>query len=143
MNPKTSFDCPENLPKELVNRIPTIRVIAMPADANASGDIFGGWLLSQMDLAGAAHAHKYLLDRVVTVGIKAMDFYKPVFIGDEISFYTTIEKVGTTSLMVHIDSWAFRRSGDGYHRVTEGLFTYVRVDENRRPKKIEKKDECK
>ena len=120
-----------------MGRIPTLRVIAMPRDSNAAGDVFGGWILSQMDLAGAAHANRHLLQRVVTVGIEAMDFHKPVFIGDELSFYTTIEKIGNTSITIHIDSWAARRLSTRSEHVTEGLFTYVMVDENGRPQKID------
>ena len=127
------FDNKQKMPEEMEGRIPTIRVIAMPADANPSGDIFGGWILSQMDLAGAAHAFKYRENRVVTVGVEAMNFHRPVFIGDEVSFYTTIERVGKTSITMKIDSWAFRRGSQGYDKVTEGLFTYVTIDKDRKP----------
>ena len=121
------------MPSEIEGRIPTIRAIAMPADSNPSGDVFGGWILSQMDLAGAAHAFKFLDNRVVTVGVEAMNFHKPVFIGDEVSFYTSIETIGNTSITMKIESWAFRRSGQGYDKVTEGLFTYVTIDNDRKP----------
>lgn len=132
-NTKNSFDDLSSMPPEIDGRIPTLRVIAMPADANPSGDIFGGWILSQMDLAGAAHAYKYCNNRVVTVGIEAMNFHKPVFIGDEVSFFTHIEKTGNTSVTIKTESWAFRRSGGIYEKVTEGLYTYVTIDAERNP----------
>ncbi len=132
-NTEKSFDDLQAMPSEIEGRIPTIRVIAMPANANPSGDIFGGWILSQMDLAGAAHAYKYAQNRVVTVGIEAMNFHKPVFIGDEVSFFTHIEKVGKTSITIKIDSWAFRRTCSCYEKVTEGLYTYVTIDDQRNP----------
>jgi acyl-CoA thioesterase YciA len=127
------FDDLSTLPAEITGRIPTIRVVAMPADSNASGDVFGGWLLAQMDISGAAHAYKRLGHRIVTVGIEAMTFHKPVFIGDEVSFYTEISKIGRTSITIKIESWAFRRAGRAYDKVTEGLFTYVQVDDQRKP----------
>ena len=132
-NTENSFDDLSNMPPDIDGRIPTLRVIAMPADANPSGDIFGGWILAQMDLAGAAHAYKYCKNRIVTVGIEAMNFHKPVFIGDEVSFFTDIQKVGNTSLTIKVDSWAFRRSGGHYEKVTEGLYTYVTIDGERNP----------
>jgi acyl-CoA thioesterase YciA len=124
---------PGCLPAEIAGRIPTIRIVAMPADANPSGDIFGGWLLAQMDVAGAVHAYRRAGGRVVTVGIQAMTFHKPVFIGDEVSFYTEIFKTGTTSVTIRIESWAFRRANRTCEKVTEGLFTYVHVNNDRRP----------
>ncbi len=126
----------DDQPVELRGRVPTLRVIAMPADANPQGDIFGGWILSQMDLAGGAHAYKYVDARVVTVGVEAMSFHKPVFIGDDVSFYTEISKTGTTSITIKIESWAYRREGRHCEKVTEGLFTYVRIDKNRTPVSI-------
>ncbi|MGQ0526666.1 MAG: acyl-CoA thioesterase [Alphaproteobacteria bacterium] len=120
-------------PAELKGRNSTIRLIAMPADANPSGDIFGGWILAHMDLAGGAHAFKHLNHRVVTVGIEAMSFHKPVFIGDDVAFYTKIFRTGRTSVTIKIESWAYRRNGEGYVKVTEGLFTYVQIDDNRVP----------
>jgi len=127
----------KTLPKELKGRVPTLRMIAMPADANPFGDIFGGWLLSQMDLAGGAHAYKHVGKHVVTVGVNGMTFHQPVFIGDEVSLYTEVAKVGTTSITIHIEAWAFRISGAGYAKVTEGLFSYVHINEKREPTPIE------
>ncbi len=130
-----------HVPVEIKERIPTIRVIAMPADTNPFGDIFGGWLLSQMDLAGGVHCYKHLRGRFVTVGINAMTFHKPVFVGDEVSMYTEIERVGNTSITIKIDSWALRRDGANYVKVTEGSFTYVRINNNREAIPMEKDDE--
>ena len=135
-NTEKSFDDLRKMPSEIEGRIPTIRVIAMPADSNPAGDVFGGWILSQMDLAGAAHAYKFAKNRVVTVGIEAMNFHKPVFIGDEVSFFTHMERVGKTSITIKIDSWAFRRKGGAYEKVTEGLYTYVTIDAERNPVSI-------
>jgi acyl-CoA thioesterase YciA len=112
---------------------PTLRAIAMPADANPHGDIFGGWLLSQMDLAGGTLATRRAKGRTVTVAITAMTFHRPVFIGDEVTCYGAITKVGTTSITVKVESWVRRGIGDQQIEVTEGIFTYVAVGEDRRP----------
>jgi acyl-CoA thioesterase YciA len=112
---------------------PAIRTIAMPADTNPHGDIFGGWLLCQMDLAGASVAVRHAGGRVVTVAITAMTFHRPVCVGDEVSCYGSVEKVGTTSITVKVESWARRGTGVTPIKVTEGLFTYVRVDANGHP----------
>lgn len=112
---------------------PSLRTIAMPADANANGDIFGGWVLSQMDLAGSIIATQTSKTRVATVGVEAMSFQKPVYIGDEVSCYCRLERIGRTSMTIHIESWARSRLSDTAQKVTEGKFTYVSIDENRRP----------
>ena len=118
---------------------PTIRVVPMPADTNAYGDIFGGWLLSQMDLAGASVATEIAGCRVVTVGVEGMNFHKPVFVGDEVSFYTTIKRKGRTSISIHIQAWARARTEKNSRMVTEGVFTFVSIDENRKPLELPKK----
>jgi acyl-CoA thioesterase YciA len=118
------------------NITPVLRVIPMPADTNAYGDIFGGWLLSQMDLAGASTATQYAKNRVVTVGIEEMTFHMPVFVGDEVSFYTDIRRKGRTSIAVHIQAWARARTEDVSRMVTEGVFTFVSIDKDRKPKEI-------
>jgi len=115
------------------NCCPSLRTIAMPADANPNGDIFGGWVLSQMDIAGGVIATQTARARVVTVGIEAMSFKKPVNIGDEISCYCRVGRIGRTSITIQIESWARARLGDIAHKVTEGKFTYVAIDENRQP----------
>ena len=112
---------------------PARRAIAMPANANPYGDIFGGWLLSQMDLAGGAAASRRAKGRAVTVAITAMTFHRPVFIGDEVTCYAEIIKVGRTSITVKVESWVRRGIGEEQIAVTEGIFTYVAVGEDRRP----------
>ncbi|HWA19070.1 MAG TPA: acyl-CoA thioesterase [Devosia sp.] len=108
----------------------TIRTLAMPADTNPSGDIFGGWVLSQMDIAGGIAAIERAKGRCVTVAVEGMTFISPVKVGDVLCVYTTIEKVGTTSLTVDIEAWARRnRMGDRV-KVTEGRFIYVALDDN-------------
>jgi acyl-CoA thioesterase YciA len=115
---------------------PALRAIAMPADTNPHGDIFGGWLLCQMDLAGSTFATRHANGRVVTVAITAMVFHRPVLVGDEVSCFCSVEKIGHTSITVKIESWVRRRTGDMPVKVTEGVFTYVRVDANGRPQLI-------
>lgn len=112
-----------------------IQVLAMPADTNPSGDIFGGWLLGQMDLAGAILAQEIAKNRVVTVGLDAMSFVKPVFVGDVLKCYAGLEKVGNTSVRVLVEAYASRVSGETV-KVTEGKFTYVSIDSNRNPQPI-------
>ena len=115
---------------------PALRTIAMPADANANGDIFGGWVLSQMDLAGGSLAVQRARGRVATIAVTGMTFHLPVFIGDEVSCYGTITKIGRTSITIHIESWARRhRTGDRV-RVTQGTFTYVALGEDRKPRHV-------
>ena len=100
----------------------------MPADTNPHGDIFGGWLVSQMDLAGGTAATRRAKGRCATVAITAMTFHRPVFVGDEVSCYADIIKVGKTSITVKVESWARRGIGDEHIAVTEGIFTYVAVE---------------
>jgi acyl-CoA thioesterase YciA len=114
-----------------------LRTFAMPADANPSGDIFGGWLLSQMDLAGGAAAVERACGRVATIAIEAMKFHKPVMIGDEVSCYCRVLRIGRTSIAVKVETWT-RHAGCGARtKVTEGVFTYVALDSERRPRPIE------
>jgi len=115
---------------------PALRAIAMPADANPQGDIFGGWLLSQMDLAGGTAATRRAKGRTATVAITAMTFHRPVFIGDVVSCYAEIIKVGTTSITVKVESWVRRGIGEEQIEVTEGIFTYVAVGDDRRPRPV-------
>jgi acyl-CoA thioesterase YciA len=118
------------------NAEPALRAIAMPADANPHGDIFGGWLLSQMDLAGGAAARRRAKGRTATVAITAMSFHRPVFVGDEVTCYAQIVRVGTTSITVKVESWVRRGTGDENIAVTEGIFTYVAMDSDRRPRPV-------
>ena len=115
---------------------PVIRTIAMPADTNPDGDIFGGWLLSQMDLAGAGVAFAVARGRCATIAVDAMVFLNPVFVGDEVSLFARVVKIGRTSVRVAVEAWRRRRdSGEG-HKVTEGVFTFVAIDEHRRPRSL-------
>lgn len=106
-----------------------LRTIAMPADTNPNGDIFGGWLLAQMDLAGGSYAHHQAGGRVATVGIEAMSFHLPVWVGDQVSCYCETARVGNTSLSVHIETWVRRHRSAKVEKVTEGVFTFVAIDE--------------
>ncbi len=117
-------------------REPALRAIAMPADANPNGDIFGGWLLAQMDLAGGSAAKQRARGRVATVAVEAMTFHLPVFIGDEVSCYCDIKRVGRTSLTIHVEAWCRRGDGGERVKVREGTFTYVAIDTNRRPRPV-------
>lgn len=117
---------------------PTMVTTAMPADANPTGDIFGGWLLGQMDLAGALHAYREVKNRIVTVGVDSMTFKQPVYVGDEVMFFTSVERIGTTSITIRIDSWAKRHESGECVEVTEGLYTFVSIDQNRKPIPIQK-----
>ena len=115
---------------------PLIRAIAMPADANPSGDIFGGWLMSQMDLAAANAASRRCRGRCATVAVDAMIFHQPVFIGDEVSLYANIVHVGRTSMTIRVEAWRRSRTDDVRNKVTEATFTFVATDENRRPRPV-------
>jgi len=124
------------LPKAPPQIAPAVRTIAMPGDANPHGDIFGGWLLSQMDLAGMTVTTRRSKGRTVTVAITGMSFHRPVFVGDEVSCYAELLKVGRTSLTVNIQSWVRRGIGGEPIAVTEGVFTYVAVDANGKPRLV-------
>jgi acyl-CoA thioesterase YciA len=121
---------------ELPATEPALRAIAMPADANPNGDIFGGWLLSQMDLAGGSTAARRAGGRTATVALTGMTFYLPVFIGDEVSCYAEIVKTGRTSITVKVESWARRGLSGERVKVTEGVFTYVAIGPDRRPRPV-------
>ena len=112
----------------------TIQVLAMPADTNPAGDIFGGWLLSQMDIAGGVFCRKIAKGRVVTVALEETTFNHPVFIGDTLCCYVSLVRQGKTSITVRVEAWVNREyESDGSMKVTEGLYTYVKVDDDRRP----------
>jgi acyl-CoA thioesterase YciA len=118
----------------------TIRTLAMPADTNQNGDIFGGWLLSQMDLGGGIFASKLAQTRTVTVAIDAMNFRKAVYIGDVVSVHATLVRLGKTSITVHIEAWVLRRKESQPILVTDGNFTYVSIDDEGRPQVITRRD---
>ena len=114
----------------------SIRTVAMPADTNTNGDIFGGWLLSQMDSAGGIYAYKVTQSRNVTVAIEAMTFRKPVYVGDVVSVYTDLIRIGRTSVTIRIEAWVTRRSETSAILVTDGNFTYVAIDDQGKPRPI-------
>jgi len=116
---------------------PAIRTLAMPADTNPNGDIFGGWLMSHMDVAGATVAVPRVGGRVVTVAVDAMTFLAPVYVGDVVTFYASIRRVGRTSICVLVEAWARRGRTLVEEKVTAGSFTYVAVDQDRKPRVID------
>jgi len=116
--------------------IPVIRIIAMPADTNPDGDIFGGWLLAQMDLAGSTPAFRLARGRCATIAVDAMVFHQPVHVGDEVSIHARVVKVGRTSIRVHVEAWKRARASDQISRVTEGVFTYVAIGTDRQPRPL-------
>lgn len=118
------------------DKAPALRVYASPADVNTNGDIFGGWVLSHMDVAGAVVAARRAGGRVATIGIEAMKFHRPVSIGDEVNFYAHVIRVGNTSIRVKIDTWVRRGFDAEVVKVTEGVFTYVSIGEDRRPRQV-------
>tara|TARA_B100001029_G_C15054579_1_gene453347 strand:+ start:978 stop:1370 length:393 start_codon:yes stop_codon:yes gene_type:complete len=124
----------------LKNKIPSIQAVAMPADTNPSGDIFGGWVLSQMDLAGSVLARQITKKRVTTVAVDKMRFHKPIMVGDIVSFYTEVNKTGNTSITIDITTMVTRKNNilgkDQAIMVTEGKFVYVSIDAKGKPIKI-------
>ncbi len=114
-----------------------IRTLAMPADTNANGDIFGGWLLSQMDIGGGVFASKIAKSRTVTVAIEAMNFRKPVFVGDLVSVHANLVRIGKTSITVRLEAWVLRRKEMLSILVTDGNFTYVSIDDQGHPQVIQ------
>ena len=125
---------------EITNESPngelTIRTLAMPKDTNPHGDIFGGWVLSQMDIAGGIYTRKQTGQKTVTVAVDAMEFLLPVLVGDVICCYCRTVKVGKTSMTVDVDVYVSRQFEHDRIKVTEGRFTYVAIDATRRPMKI-------
>ncbi|MGB3338729.1 MAG: acyl-CoA thioesterase [Devosia sp.] len=115
----------------------TIRTLAMPADTNPAGDIFGGWVMSQMDIAGAITAVERVRGRVVTVAVEAMTFIAPVKVGDILCVYTSVERVGTTSVTVGMEAWARRNRLADRVKVTEGRFVYVALDDEGNKRRID------
>ncbi len=113
-----------------------VRTIAMPADTNANGDIFGGWVMSRMDQAGGIAGVGRSKGRVVTVAVDAMTFIRPVKVGDVLCVYTEVEKIGRTSMKIHIEAWAERFITHEREKVTDATFTFVAIDENGRPRAI-------
>ena len=117
-------------------RPPAVRVIAMPADANPYGDIFGGWLMSQMDLAAGSIASRHSRGRAVTIAMDGMQFHLPVSVGDEVSVFAELVRVGRTSMTIEVEAWRRHRHEEAMHKVTEASFTFVAIDEHRQPRPI-------
>lgn len=115
---------------------PLLRTIAMPADANPNGDIFGGWLMGLMDLAAGNAAGRRARGRVATVAVDAMVFHSPVLVGDEVSIYGRIVAVGRSSMKIEIEAWRRERADDTAGLVTEAVFTFVAIDAARRPRPV-------
>ena len=128
-----NFEAPTTLP----DRQPTLRVAAMPSDANYTGDIFGGWLMGQVDIAGSIPAVHRAKGRVATIAVNSFVFKQPIFVGDIVSFYTKILKVGTTSITVDVEVYVQRDSENPTClKVTEATLTYVAVGEDRKPRSL-------
>lgn len=126
---------PEFNPEELV-----LRTIAMPKDTNFNGDIFGGWVVSQMDLGGCVAARKYTDNRVVTAAIESLSFIKPVHVGDTLCCYARLVKQGRTSIQYRLAAFVTRQGFGAHEKVTEALFTFVAIDENGIPTAIENEE---
>lgn len=126
--------------QEQPNGTLTTRNLAMPSDTNPAGDIFGGWILSQMDIAGNLVSKKIAKGRTVTIAVDSMTFHLPVFVGDVVSCYTSVERIGNTSITINVETWVNRQYSTDFVKVTQGKFTFVAVDENRQPRKIKKSD---
>jgi acyl-CoA thioesterase YciA len=118
-----------------------LKVIPMPADCNQSGDIFGGWVMAQVDLAGAVLPARYVNGRIATVAVNEFIFKQPVKVGDILSFFSSVHRIGNTSITVKVEVFAERFSLQGvYLKVTEALVTYVAIDGNGKPRTIQRKD---
>jgi len=115
---------------------PAIRVTAMPADANPYGDIFGGWLMAQMDLAAGSVASRHSRGRAVTVAVDAMTFHRPVFVGDEVSVYARLVGVGRSSMKIEVEAWRRARHGAEGYKVTQAVFSFVAVGDDRQPRGV-------
>ncbi len=114
----------------------TVRITAMPGDTNPAGDIFGGWVLSRMDQAGGIAAGERAHGRVATIAIDAMKFIRPVKVGDVLEVHTEVERVGRTSMKVHVEAWARRYQTHAREKVTVATFTFVALDDNGRPRPV-------
>ena len=117
----------------------TIQTLAMPVSTNANGDIFGGWIVSQMDLAAGVLAKRLSQGRVATVAINSMTFLKPVHVGDVVSCHVELIKQGNTSMTISVEVWALPATQAERYQVTEGVFVFVAIDENRKPRQVSKK----
>jgi acyl-CoA thioesterase YciA len=135
---KTELQEPSYLPPS--DQTLVLKVIPMPADCNANGDIFGGWVMAQVDLAGAVLPARYMGGRFATVAVNQFIFKQPVKVGDILSFFATVSRLGKTSITVQVEVFAERFGAQGqYMKVTEASLTYVAIDENGRPREIPKR----
>ena len=114
----------------------TLRTLTMPAYVNENGDIFGGWVLSQMDIAAGMTAGARAVGRVTTVAVDAMKFIRPVKVGDVVCVYTDIARIGRTSMGINVEAWVLRKRADVPEKVTEAVFTYVAIDTDGRPRPV-------
>ncbi|TCO81790.1 (3S)-malyl-CoA thioesterase [Plasticicumulans lactativorans] len=115
---------------------PAIRTIAMPADANPAGDIFGGWIMAQMDLAAGNVAARRARGRCVTVSVDRINFLSPVYVGDEVTLYAHVIETGRTSMRIHVEAWRRSRDGEDRIKVTQATFAFVALDQGRRPRAL-------
>jgi len=114
----------------------TLRTVAMPADVNVNGDIFGGWVLSQMDIASGIVARETAKGRVATIAVDAMKFIRPVKVGDVLCVYTHVKRIGNTSMAIGIEAWALRGVIGKREKVTEGVYTFVAIDDDGKPRPV-------
>lgn len=126
-------------PIELPTGEVVIRTIAMPGDANGNGDMFGGWIVSQMDIGGAILARALAHSRITTVAIDSMSFIRPVYVGDIVTCYARLLKIGRSSMKFDVEVWVQRSSDLPQLKVTEGKFTYVAIDQKGRPRAVRRK----
>lgn len=119
---------------------PAIRITAMPADANPAGDIFGGWLMAQMDMAAGIVAARTSKGRAATIAVEGMTFHHPVHVGDEVSVYAKLSASGRTSMTIDVETWRRARTGEERQKVTQAKFFFVAIDEDRKPRPLPQKD---
>jgi acyl-CoA thioesterase YciA len=125
-----------DMKQEFPKHDPAIRTIAMPADTNPAGDIFGGWLMAQMDLAAGNTAARIAKGRSATIAVDGIQFLQPVHVGDEVTLFAELEAVGRTSMKIKVEAWRRARDGDETEKVTEALFTFVALDQTGRPRPV-------
>ncbi|AXU20698.1 acyl-CoA thioesterase [Novosphingobium sp. THN1] len=119
---------------------PAIRITAMPADANPAGDIFGGWLMAQMDMAAGIVAARRAKGRAATIAVEGMTFHHPVHVGDEVSVYASLAKAGRTSMTIDVETWRRARTGEDRQKVTQARFFFVAIDDERKPRPLPQTD---
>ncbi|MGU3495095.1 acyl-CoA thioesterase [Xanthobacteraceae bacterium A53D] len=125
---------------QMPDGMPVIRTIAMPSDTNPSGDIFGGWLMSQMDLAAGNIAARRARGRAATVAVEAITFLSPVYVGDEVSLFGKLLSAGRTSMRIEVEAWRRAREGEDTQKVTEAIFTFVAIDAQRKSRPLPAED---